>query len=117
MDKPEYEEISLETIGGGAAPELFKRELDAVLQNIVDLNTAPKAKRKITVEIVISPTEDRAMGEVQINCYSKMARVKPAAATMYLMNKGKHVKAYHHNHLQPELPGNVTQLPTEEARQ
>ena len=103
MEKQEYEEISLANIGGGASSELFKRELDSVLENIADVNTAAKGVRKITLEFTIKPTENRDMGEVSVSCHSKLARVKPAAATMYLVKKGHQTKAYHHNINQTEM--------------
>ena len=43
--------LDLQTVADGALPELFERELNAVLMNIDDVNTDPKKKRRITIEI------------------------------------------------------------------
>lgn len=65
--KLESERLSLVTIRGGAAVEMFDRQLDRVMQNIADINT-DKKPRKIIVEVAIAPVDDaRSMVAFAIN--------------------------------------------------
>jgi hypothetical protein len=75
--------VSLENIGGGAAVELFNGELRKVIENIADLNTDPKAKRRIVLEVAIAPTDDRRMGFVSIDCKAKLAPHVGEDATIF----------------------------------
>ena len=43
------EKINLSNLGNGAAKELFERELDRVLKDILDPNTEATAQREIYV--------------------------------------------------------------------
>jgi len=65
--------VGLDNLGKGAALVLFDGELRKVLDNIADVNTMPKAKRKITLEVTFMPTDDRQMGQVAIDCKAKLA--------------------------------------------
>lgn len=75
--------VTLGTIAGGAAVELFQVELDKVLRNIEDVNTDPKAKRRIVLEFIIQPDDARQVGAVGIRCSSKTASLKPVGAVLY----------------------------------
>lgn len=75
--------VELDNIGRGAALVLFQAELKKVLDNIADLNTNPRAKRKVTLEVVIEPTDDRAMGQVVIDCKSKLAPRRGESTAVY----------------------------------
>lgn len=44
-------EITLMTLGGGVAQELFAREMAKVLASIADPNTEPDAPREITLKV------------------------------------------------------------------
>jgi hypothetical protein len=82
------EEIAdLSTLGAGATAEKFAAELRAVLENIRDPNTDPKAKRKISLEFVFHPAEDRETVMVSITTKSTLGKTKPAGDVMYV---GKH---------------------------
>lgn len=48
--------VTLVSIGGGAAVELFDIELERVLANIKDVNTDPKTRRRITLVVDIGST-------------------------------------------------------------
>jgi hypothetical protein len=84
MSEPTQEVVTLTTLAGGAAVELFQNELDRVLRNIADPNTDAKGVRKIQLTIAIKPNEDRDMGAVTISATSKMASVKPAPTVIYM---------------------------------
>lgn len=77
--------VSLDTLGGGAALELFHREMtDHVLPNIADPNTPATKPRTITLEIKITPTEKRDFGVVEVVCKSKLQAMKPFGAGMHI---------------------------------
>lgn len=75
--------ISLETLKDGAALELVNNELVSVLENILDPNTDPKATRKIQLELVFKPGEDREAGKVTIKCKSCLAPTADIDATVF----------------------------------
>lgn len=77
----------LSTIGGGVSAEKFQAELQRVLDNIRDPNTAPKAKRKIVMEYVFLPDEDRERVLVAISARATLGATKPTGDTMYV---GRH---------------------------
>ncbi len=49
--------LTLATLQEGAAAERFDRELERVMRNIADPNTPEKSKRKIVLEVTLSPSE------------------------------------------------------------
>ena len=72
-------DLSLGTLKGGAAIELFDLELDKVMDNIQDPNTEPTEAREITLKVTIKPDEDRFLSAVGIQCWpSKLAKRRPA---------------------------------------
>jgi hypothetical protein len=85
--QPRVEQLAdINTIGAGAAAEKFAAELQAVLENIRDLNTQPDAKRKIVMEWVFEPDEDRERVLVAITAV--FAATKPSGEVMYVGSKG-----------------------------
>lgn len=75
--------VSLDNIGKGAALVLFEAELKKVLDNIADLNTSPSAKRKISLVVTITPTDDRTMGQVGIDCKAQLAPRRGEVTAVY----------------------------------
>lgn len=78
------EQVSLETLGFGAAAEMFQAELEKLVFNIADPNTKPELERNITLKLVVKPTKDRSMCAVEIHCDSKLAPVLPFESTMFV---------------------------------
>lgn len=60
------ERVTLLQLSQGAAGELFDDEFEKVLRNILDINTDPKAKRKISLEIELAPAESREVADITI---------------------------------------------------
>jgi len=77
----------LSTLGAGAAAEKFQAELAKVLDNIRDPNTDAKAKRKITLEYLFIPAEDRERVLVAIAARSSLPSTKPSGDVMYVGSK------------------------------
>ena len=82
------EPVGLATIGGGAACEMFDRELARVLADIDDPNTQATAPRTITLKITLAPAESRDAAGVVIDCKAKLAGLKPQAAVVHLVEHG-----------------------------
>lgn len=76
--------VSLETLGQGAAIEMFADELKKVLNNILDPNTKASAKRSITLTLEIKPDEDRSFASTSLEVKSKLAPAKPVGVPIYI---------------------------------
>lgn len=100
----ELKSATVMTIGGGAIPELFSYELNRVMANIDDRNTAPGQKRKLTIEVEFEPNDSREQIETTISVKSKLAGVKKSQSITYAVRdrSGKLV-AYNHEYKQPSL--------------
>lgn len=80
--------ITLAGLADGAALELWQAALERVLQNIEDPNTDTKPKRAIRLEFLFSTMdEDRAVGDVEVRCSTKLAGVKGVKTLVYI---GRH---------------------------
>jgi hypothetical protein len=66
-------QIKLASIARGSLEEQFNYELKRVLENIYDPNTEPEKKRKITIEMVFTPDDEREI--VKIACKTKSVLV------------------------------------------
>lgn len=89
----DFKEVSLGTLGNGQAGILFDRELQRVLENIDDRNTAWKKPRKIVLEIVFEPSEARDTGMIKLNCSSKLVGLQSRMTTVHLRRDGKKLVA------------------------
>lgn len=99
----DLDSVTLATIGGGAAEELFQAELDNVLNNILDPNTDPEAVRSITVKITFDPSNDREKCGVEVQASSKLAPNKCAKTVVHLGRKHGLAVAYEFNPKQAKL--------------
>jgi len=79
--------LSLETLGQGAAVELFNEELAKILDNVLDPNTQPTAPRSVTLTFAITPDEDRAFGAGKIDVRTRLAPRKPVGLPIYIGRK------------------------------
>lgn len=80
----QFKELTLENLAGGAAVEVFQRELGVVAKNISDLNTDPKKSRKIVLTVTLTPEENRQEVKMSVSAKSTLASVKPASKTVFL---------------------------------
>jgi hypothetical protein len=109
--------VTLVSIGGGAAVELFDIELERVLANIKDINTDPKTRRRITLVVDIVPNEERAYGDVRITATSKLASGKAHQSLMYVVKRGGQIMAVESNPQQLNIPGDVVSIGGGERKQ
>ena len=66
-------EITLVNLGGGAAIEKFQEEFAKVVQNIMDPNTDPKAKREVVLKVIFQPNQERNWTALKIEALAKLA--------------------------------------------
>lgn len=97
------EPMTLGTIAAGALEELFGAELSKVLANIQDVNTDPKAKREIAIKLIFSPTEDRDMTDVKVQCSAKLAGLLTVKTRAFLGRQNGRLVAVEHDPKQTKL--------------
>lgn len=86
--------VSLATLKGGAAVEAVDHALGEVWDNILDPNTAPKAKRSVTLKLTFSPSEERDAAACNIEVSAKLAPQAPMSAQVIVdQENGKAVAA------------------------
>ena len=95
--------VSLANLARGAALERFDDELQRVLNNIADPNTADGA-RELKLTVKIKPDASRGTGKVEIICSSKTQPAKPCATMIFIGQEGKQAVAFEHNPDQLKLP-------------
>jgi hypothetical protein len=84
---------------------LFNEELRKVLLNIEDENTVANQERSITIKIAIKPDKTRRAGEVKLQAFSTLAKVKPGESFVFFdRDEGGKFSVYEDDP-GPELPG------------
>lgn len=96
--------MQLSEINSGALQEVFDYEFDKVLRNIRDVNTDPKAKRKVTIEMTISPNEKRTIGDIDFKVKHTEAPINSFATAITITEDGRKVVA---EEIGNELPGQM----------
>ena len=91
---PEPIQLSITNICEAGVPEVFMREVRAVLENIADINTSPDGKRKITLVFEFEPTADRRSATVSFQCSSKTLSVEAKVGTIYFAKRAGRIEAF-----------------------
>ncbi|MCL2174414.1 MAG: hypothetical protein FWB73_00060 [Treponema sp.] len=98
--------VQLDTIQNGAVLELFDEELNKVLANIEDQNTAPNQERSVTIKVSLKPDKTRKVGEIKIQVSSSLAKIKPTESFLFFDRDSETGKlAAYDDDPGPELPG------------
>ena len=82
-------EVTLLTLGNGAAVEKFGIELGRVLKNIADPNAVQTATREITLKVTIKPDQQGRIAAVNISTSAKLAPDAPHPTQMFMDGQGK----------------------------
>jgi len=69
----DLEQLTLESIGGGAINKLFQGELEKVIKNVADEETEVKKERKIVIEVGFEPIDTRDQVNITLGVKSKLA--------------------------------------------
>lgn len=80
--------INLEKFASGALSEKFNMAYKEVLENILDPNTDFKTKRKLTLELNFTLTEDRELSIVDISTKTKLAPNTPTSTKILIDRDG-----------------------------
>lgn len=72
------DKAGLESFAQGEVEKQFERAFGAILKNMLDPNTSPTEKRKITIEMTFEQDEDRSGASVQVRTKIKKADAIPA---------------------------------------
>lgn len=101
----EQKRDSILRMARGAFEERVDYEMDRVIQNILDVNTKPTAKRKITLTIELTPDDDRQTIAVSVTAKSALAPTNPVTTALYCTDddNGELVVA----ELVPQIPGQM----------
>lgn len=110
-EEEELPRLSLDTIGGGAAAELFQQELDKVLENVLDPNTDPTAKRTITLKITIVPSESRTQAAVGVEADSRLAPFNGASGVVFVGRRMGRAIAVAHDPKQMQMKWDAADKP------
>ena len=100
----EMSDVSLATLMGGLAVERFDDELVKVLRNIVDPNTPAKAKRKVSLNVTITPDKDRDITRWEVEVKSTLAPVEKVSTRVFIAMTKSGPVATEYNPNQPILP-------------
>ena len=101
LDKKSILEMSM-----GAILERVDYEMGKVIDNILDPNTNPTGKRKITVGLELIPSADRKTITVQTTAKSTLVPTDPITTSLYITNQpgtGEMVVA----EMVPQVPGQL----------
>ncbi|HEM5350738.1 TPA: hypothetical protein U1398_000049 [Streptococcus suis] len=98
--------LDLTHIADGGLQEKLDKELEKVFDNILDLNTEAKAKRKITIELVMSSNEERTVVDTTMTVKSKLA-LQNGVATTILVGRDYDTGMVHANELKSTVPGQM----------
>ena len=82
MDK--INEASILEMAMGAIEERVNYEMDRVIKNILDRNTKATAKRKVVVELTLTPADDRKVISVSATAKSTLCPTNAIATSLYL---------------------------------
>ena len=101
--------FSIESLADGAIAEQVNVAIGKVLENIADLNTPYKIKRKLNIVLVFDADESREMSEVGVTINAKLAPATPTKTRILIDrdNKGKIVGAEYRKQIKGQTEINI----------
>ena len=97
---------SLLQMAKGAIQERVDYEVSRVVDNILDMNTEAKVKRKVVLTIVMTPDDDRQVVKIEASAKSTLAPVVPVGTSLVITadNNGEMILA----EIAPQVPGQIS---------
>lgn len=97
---------SLLQMAKGAIQERVDYEVSRVVDNILDMNTEAKVKRKVVLTIVMVPDDDRQVVKIEASAKSTLAPVTPVGTSLVITadGNGKMMLA----EIIPQVPGQIS---------
>ena len=98
---------SIVEMARGAILERINYEMARVMDNILDANTKPTAKRKLTVTLTFTPDDERATIAVNVVAKSTLAPTNPVVPSLYIAGEDGtgEVQAVE---MVPQIPGQTS---------
>lgn len=88
----------------GSIMERADYEMEKIVENILNENTDPEAKRTMTLKLVFEPSPDREMVNVNVQASSKLA---PFVSLRVGLRVGRSGGACYAKELSAEVPGQL----------
>ena len=97
---------SLLQMAKGAIQERVDYEVSRVVDNILDMNTEAKVKRKVVLTITMVPDEDRQVVKIEASAKSTLAPVTPVGTSLVITadGNGEMILA----EIIPQVPGQLS---------
>lgn len=96
--------LDLSQVADKGLQEKVDKELEKVLENILDPNTKAEAKRKLTVNLTLSGNAERTIVQADIEVKSTLAPQNGVATTI-LVGRDYETGKIHANELKSGIPG------------
>lgn len=80
----ELDKRSILEMSRGAILERADYEMGKVIDNILDINTKPTAKRKLTITLELVPSSDRCTITVNTTAKSTLCPTDPVTTSLYI---------------------------------
>lgn len=97
---------SLLQMAKGAIQERVDYEVSKVIDNILDVNTDPLAKRKVTLTVELKPDEDRQVVKITATATSKLAPTNPVGTSLVITADGNGEMML--AEIVPQVPGQIS---------
>lgn len=97
----ETQKRSILQMARGAIQERADYEMSRLLANILDANTSPTAKRKLTLTLELKPDDQRQNIVVSVTAKSALAPTNPVVTSLYVAD-GENVVE-----MVPQIPGQM----------
>ena len=97
---------SLLQMAKGAIQERVDYEVTRVVDNLLDMNTEAKAKRKVVLTILMTTDEDRRVVKVEASAKSTLAPVTPVGTSLVITADGNGEMML--AEIIPQVPGQIS---------
>lgn len=108
--------LEISDLANGGIQEKVDYELKEVIENLLDLNTDPGAKRKITVEITMTTNDKRDVVDMVVQAKSKLA-MQNSVSTTVLVGRDMDTGAIQAAELVSLVPGQTFLDPNDDFKQ
>lgn len=96
---------SLLDMASGAIKERVDYDVNKVIDNILDINTKAKAKRKITLTIEFMPDEERKRFDISVTSKATLCPTNPVSTTLtFVPNRDGEAQLVE---MVPQVPGQM----------
>lgn len=101
-----YDAKSILQMARGAFQERVDTEMTKVIDNILDANTKPTQKRKLTMTIEFTPDYERQNIDVSVTVKSTLAPMVPSKTSLWVAGDGA-TDECHLVEMMPQVPGQM----------